>query len=96
MYLIFYDISSDNVRTKVAKLLSQMGYERLQFSVYAGPFHPEDSGMWSKIATILQGNQGDKIYYLKISKESFKRIKIIGTFDIDMNYLCGDSCSLTL
>lgn len=95
MYLIFYDISETKLRTKVSKLLKQRGYERLQFSVFTGPFHPEYFGLWQKIETLLKNTPNEKVYCLKISKDNFKNMRIIGTFEEDIDYLCGNKSSLT-
>ncbi len=62
MYLIFYDISNNKLRTKVAKQLIQQGYERLQYSVFAGPFDPEHSQIWEKLKYLMQKNPEEKIY----------------------------------
>lgn len=95
MYLIFYDISETRLRTKVSKLLKQRGYERIQFSVFTGPFNPEHFGLWQKIEKLLKNYPTEKVYCLKMSKENFKNMRIIGTFEQDIDYLCGNKSSLT-
>ncbi|AWS00432.1 CRISPR-associated endonuclease Cas2 [Metallosphaera hakonensis] len=36
LYLVFYDISSDDLRNKVSNFLKQKGLERVQYSVFLG------------------------------------------------------------
>lgn len=94
MYLIFYDISNNKLRTKVAKTLIERGYERLQYSVYVGSFYPEHFGMWEKLKKLLSNTPQEQLYYLKLSEENFRNLKIIGNFEQDMDYLCGQKSSL--
>lgn len=96
MYLIFYDISNNRLRNKVAKLLLKEGYERLQYSVFIGLTDPEYYQMWHRLQKILEKTPNEKLYCLKISKQNLKNIQTIGNFSHDIEYLCGESSSLTL
>lgn len=92
--MIFYDISNNKLRTKVAKILIERGYERLQYSVYVGKFYPEYFGMWEKLKKILAKNPEEQLYYLKLNEKNFRNLKIIGKFNHEMDYLCGQKSSL--
>jgi len=96
MYLIFYDISETRIRTKVAKLLVKEGYERLQFSVFTAPYNPYRSNLWDKLHDLLKDTPNNKIYCLKIGKNNFYKMKIIGIFDFDLSYLTGEKRSLII
>ncbi len=95
MYLIFYDISDDRLRVRVNRLLKKAGYEALQYSVFASNFSPDKFGLWQKIECLLAKTPAEKVFCLKISKENFKNIRLIGKLDEDINYICGDKSSLT-
>ena len=96
MYLILYDITETPIRTKVAKLLEKEGYERLQFSVFTAPYNPEKNKLWSKLQFLLKDTPNNKIYCIKIGKESFYKMKIIGNFALDLTYLAGEKRSLII
>ena len=94
IYLIFYDISSDQIRTKVAKRLIAAGYERLQLSVYAGPMNPrQDKLLWRQLQQWVLTEKTAKFYVLRVGAEQFKNIVAIGKIPFDILYLLGEkSC----
>ncbi|NVK64966.1 MAG: CRISPR-associated endonuclease Cas2 [Flavobacteriales bacterium] len=94
MYLIIYDITETSLRTRVAKLLIREGFERIQLSVFIGHFSPEENNVWSKLASLMKETPNNKIFYLRISTESFYAMKIIGNFQPDFDYLSGKKRSL--
>lgn len=96
MYLLFYDITENSIRTRVAKLLEKEGFERLQFSVFIGTTNPKHFDIWKNLAQFIKSTPHNKIYYLRISKENFYNIKTIGNFDQDLKFLAGDRSSLIL
>jgi len=96
MYLILYDITETPIRTKVVRLLEKEGYERIQFSVFIAPFNPEKNKLWVKLQTLLAQTPSNKIFCLKITTENFYKIKIIGNFEIDLDYMAGNKSSLII
>lgn len=96
MYLLFYDITETALRTKVAKLLVNEGFERIQYSVFVSPFNPHKDKLWHKLQIILNNTPANKLYCLKLTKENFYHIKIIGNFETDLKYLTGDLSSLII
>lgn len=95
MYLIFYDITSDRLRTKIAKRFIAQGYERLQYSVYLALENPaKDPLIWNELKAFLKEEQSAKLYVIPSLKKNFKKIKTIGTFDFDLDYLTGEKRSL--
>ena len=103
MYLISYDITENNRRTRLAKLLISEGYERLQLSVFVGPFSPVDNTqLWQKITDLctvkrdgVKGSE-NKLMVVEIPRSFFCRMRIIGGSDMDMDYLTGSSHTLWL
>lgn len=96
MYLILYDITENKLRTKVSRLLEQEGYERLQYSVFIAPYNPLKNKLWEKLNNILGENTLNKIYCIKITRENFYNVKIIGNLDFKLKYLAGEASSLIL
>lgn len=96
MYLLFYDISENNIRTRVVRFLENAGYERIQFSVFIAPFNPEKNNLWHKLELLLKETPNNKIFCLKIPKENFYKIKTIGKFGFDLKYMTGDKSSLII
>jgi CRISPR-associated endonuclease Cas2 len=96
LYLLFYDITTDSIRNRVAKLLIDEGFERLQFSVYTAIEDPKNNSvLWNKLKHLLASESTAKLYVIAITKNNFRNIKIIGNFDHDIDYLLGDKRSLT-
>lgn len=96
MYILFYDITKNRLRTKIAKLLTEEGYERLQYSVFVGPYNPKSNMVWKTITLWMQETPDEKMYYLKITGQNFRNMKTIGTLDHDLEYLAGQQSSLIL
>ena len=96
IYLLFYDISNNKIRTKIAKLLISEGFERIQFSVYTSLKNPEkNETLWTTLLNLTETENDAKIYVIALTKNNFKNIKIIGNFDFDIDYLTGEKRSLT-
>ena len=84
------------MRTKVAKRFISEGYERLQYSVYVAIKNPAKNLLiWDEVTAWLKKDQTAKLYVIPVSTKNFKKIKIIGTFDSDIDYLIGEKRSLT-
>ena len=95
IYLIFYDITSDRLRTKIAKRFIAEGYERLQYSVYTSIDNPaKNLLLWQELTLILKEETGAKLYVIPTLKNNFRNIKIIGNFEYDLAYLLGEKGSL--
>jgi CRISPR-associated endonuclease Cas2 len=94
LYLIIYDITTDSIRTKIAKLLIASSFERLQFSVFLGLNNPQkDTILWKKFTEILQDEPEAKFYILPIPKNSIKNLMNIGKNNLDIDYLTGEKDS---
>ena len=95
LYLIIYDITTDSIRTKIAKLLIASSYERLQFSVFLGLNNPKkDKLLWSKFTGLIDKEPDAKFYILPIPKNSIKNIMCIGKNNLDIDYLTGEKDNL--
>ena len=94
MYLVFYDISNNKIRTKVAARLIEEGYERIQLSVFIGTWNPSKNGdLWEELNTRIEEDPDAKLYVLAVSENSFKNMMTIGKCDYDIAYLTGNKHS---
>jgi len=97
IYLLFYDISANSLRTKVSKLLQHEGFERLQLSVYTSIHNPKKNiELWKKINKLLSDEPTAKLYVVSLSKTRFRNMQIIGKLNIDIDYLLGEKRSLII
>ncbi len=95
MYLVFYDISNNKIRTKVAARLIQEGYDRIQLSVFVGIKNPkQNTVLWEELNTKMAEDSEAKLYVLSISENNFKNMLTIGRSDYDIDYLTGNKHSL--
>jgi len=95
MFLVFYDISSDPIRTKIAKRLVAEGYERIQLSVFTGLRNPKsDKTLWKALNDILEAEPEAKFYIIRIPPDNFRNLQMIGSNPLDIEYLLGEKYSL--
>ena len=95
IYLVFYDITSDKIRNKVAKRLVAEGYERIQLSVFAGLADPKQSTqLWTDLTNWLSAEQTAKFYVVRVSKTSMENMTMIGEPEWGLDYLLGMRNSL--
>lgn len=95
IYILFYDIASDKLRTKIAKLLIGMGFDRLQLSVYTGLENPlKNVYLWQTINDLLKKEPESKLFVLPVRKDYFCRMQGIGVEELDLEYLAGLKRSL--
>ena len=97
IYIIFYDIASDKLRNKVAKVLIIMGFERLQLSVFTGLENPvKNIILWQTINKILKNEPKAKFFILPVKKDYFCAMQGLGFENLDLEYLAGKRRSLII
>ena len=90
IYLIAYDIKSDDIRLKIAKRLVAEGYERIQFSVFVGLKNPKKNKiLWNNLNLWLKNEPLSKFYIIPLTHSNFKNITMIGKNNIDIDYMLG-------
>ncbi len=95
LYLIIYDISTDSIRNKIAKILIEASFERLQLSVFLGLENPKkDKRLWERLNENLKEEKDAKFYILPVPKSSLNNMISIGKNELDIKYLTGDKDSL--
>lgn len=79
--MVFYDISIDKCRSKLAQKLEAWGFLRMQYSVFCGKHTTTQwKHCWQKIQHIVAkyGNGTEKIYVIILSPSQLLEMKTIG------------------
>jgi len=89
--MIFYDLESDLIRTRLAKKLLALGFIRIQYSVFCG-CHTDSQWEYCKteidIILDVDFNEGDKVHILQIKPILLKQMKFYGeALDLDQIYM---------
>lgn len=95
MHLIFYDISTDSIRTKIAKRLIVEGYERIQLSVFVGTPHPNQNKLlWKNLRTWLKVEPTAQFCVIRVASLNFRNMTLIGKNKLDLAFLLGEKNSI--
>ena len=83
MYLISYDISSDRIRTKVAKTLEDYG-RRVQYSVFECSLDKKRFRLlYRKLTVLTELMEEGSIRIYKLDKKAQESVRIIGSPEPD-------------
>ncbi len=97
MYLISYDISTDSIRTKVAKKLMAHGLERMQYSVFMGPLTDTQlAKLKEELDKIFKKATEANILIIPQSPTNLKNAYHCGDKAPDFEYLSGEKLTLIL
>ncbi|HMO41095.1 MAG TPA: CRISPR-associated endonuclease Cas2 [Saprospiraceae bacterium] len=94
IYLVSYDIQNDRQRKKVADKLIELGLERVQYSVFAGPL--KDHLLLQLKAWLpphLPGPE-DRLFLLPLPMQSIRRGMYIGSNLLDEAYMLNTQHTL--
>jgi CRISPR-associated endonuclease Cas2 len=95
IHLIIYDISSNTIRTKIAKQLVAEGYERIQLSVFVGNPHPKQNVLfWKNLNTWLKAEPTAQFCVIRVASLNFKNMTLIGKNKLDLAFLLGKKNSI--
>lgn len=93
-YLIMYDITHDRTLQKVAKMLEQAGYERINYSVWLGwQEFVNSADIRTKLKKLLTKPEakGSKMFYLRLKRKEFVKMrKYNGRKIEEMEYWLGE------
>nr|2IVY_A Chain A, HYPOTHETICAL PROTEIN SSO1404 [Saccharolobus solfataricus P2] len=84
LYLIFYDITDDNLRNRVAEFLKKKGLDRIQYSVFMGDLNSsrlKDVEAGLKIIGNRKKLQEDERFFIlivPITENQFRERIVIG------------------
>lgn len=96
LLIISYDVAADKGRTKLAKQLKAFGFERLQYSVFAGHCTDAQWRAWRKTLNGLfekHKTEGDKLYAFPQSEKLFRQTEVSGEA-FDMDWIIGRALML--
>lgn len=75
--LVVYDISSDEIRTKLANRLFDYGLERIQYSAFKGELNTHDRDVLVKELHNFIGGEHDSIYVISLCDRCARLCKIV-------------------
>ncbi|MEM0235147.1 MAG: CRISPR-associated endonuclease Cas2 [Candidatus Nezhaarchaeales archaeon] len=76
-YILVYDVSEDDVRNKLRRLLEDYGAKRIQYSAFTAELEePQLMEIMQKAERLLRGVNGSLIAIPVCSKDESKRISI--------------------
>jgi CRISPR-associated endonuclease Cas2 len=97
--LICYDITNDNLRTKLGKKIIAAGLDRINKSVYLGQlsttaFVELEQSLAQLVNT--KGEPQDSLIIISVAPQQVQDMKIIGNNELDKEELSGDKSTLIL
>lgn len=98
LLLLSYDMANDKGRTKMFKQLQRYGFERIQYSVFAGHCTTAQWRQWKKSLVHLfqqYKTEGDKFYAIPQSEKYFRKTEMNGA-EFDMDWVTGKTLVLFL
>jgi len=82
---VIYDISENNIRSKVSKKCKGYGLYRVQKSVFLGDLNSNERDSLTIECEELIDAEKDSVYIFPMDEQSFKKVKLIGqAFDKDL------------
>ena len=75
--LVVYDISSDDIRTKLANRLFDYGLQRIQYSAFKGDLDTHDRQVLVKELSNYIGGERDSIYVIPLCDRCARLCRIL-------------------
>jgi CRISPR-associated endonuclease Cas2 len=93
IFILMYDITHPKTLQKVARLLEQHGYERINYSVWTGARDPAKVAVLGKSLKTLMENpkaERSKLFCLPLTLKDFEKMKSYNGDEIEnMQYWTG-------
>lgn len=90
-YIISYDISNTNNRTKLHKFFKENGLIPIQKSVFFGDLTPKNKKILLKDSLQFFNNKKDSLLFINLCFEDFYNLKRIGSnidlFELENRYV---------
>lgn len=97
MYVAFYDIEIDRVRTRLADKLLGLGLERVQYSVFVGPLtDAQKSKLLTEVEKIIGDLPKSNFLLIPLSPTNIDSAYHYGETPPDWEYLQGKRLTLIL
>ncbi len=94
MYYAVYDISDDKTRIRTIQALKNMGFVRIQKSVFCGSLSSQQKKDLIEILKRITG-ENESVYLILACQKCFGKVTIIG-HGFDKEYVADDLESLVL
>ena len=81
MRVIMYDISENSKRSWISKSLEAEGFDRIQYSVFAGKMNTAKwRKYWKEIKAYFDKNcqADDRIFSIKVDRDNFRQMEVLG------------------
>ncbi len=98
-HLICYDITNNNLRSKVGKMIISYGLDRINKSVYLGSIMDSAlKDLEKKLADSLKkrNDPNDSLIIISVSIQAIQSMRICGKNDLDKSELSGEKTTLIL
>ncbi|MCL3780865.1 CRISPR-associated endonuclease Cas2 [Prolixibacteraceae bacterium JC049] len=100
LYLLMYDITNRKILQKVAKLVQQHGYERINYSVWIGNNNPLKHQLLKESLNSLltdEHAQGSNFFVIPVSRKDISRMKsYTGKKPRNLDYWLGEKHTMFL
>lgn len=98
-HLICYDITNDNLRTKMGKKILEHGLDRINKSVYLGALGESSlTQLEALLSSLLQqkGEPQDSLIIIPVTAQQIQDMRVHGENGLDKQELSGDKSTLIL
>ena len=98
-HLICYDITNDNLRTKMGKKILEHGLDRINKSVYLGALSESSlTQLEALLSSLLQqkGEPQDSLIIIPVTAQQIQDMRVHGENGLDKQELSGDKSTLIL
>ncbi|MEO1808177.1 MAG: CRISPR-associated endonuclease Cas2 [Bacteroidota bacterium] len=98
-HLICYDIEPNYLRKKMADLIIDYGFERINLSVYLGNLDQRSlTYLEEKLRIMLEekGGENDSLIFLPITAQQIHDMRVYGKNDLDPGEISGEKSTLIL
>ena len=95
MYYAIYDISDDSTRSDIVQILKNVGFVRIQKSVFCGNLTSQQRKDIIESVKITIRNDNDSFYLIVSCKQCFGKIQIVGK-DFDKKYVTNEKQSMVI
>lgn len=91
-HLICYDISKNNLRTRLGNKILEYGLDRINLSVYLGAINESSLTTlenWLQQELAAKGDPDDSLVILPLSAHDVQSLRVYGRNDLDRAELAG-------
>ena len=98
-HLICYDIEHNYLRKKMADLIMDYGFERINLSVYLGNLDQRSlTYLEEKLSAMLKdkGKENDSLIFIPVTAQQIHDMRVYGKNDLDPREISGEKSTLIM